>query len=712
MSDISKYNIYLNDNHILKYDEDMITGNKINTSINDNKWAIEKFIPCLFDIYETSYKQMLSPSEFNLKFFELLYSFSLFIDINTVFDGIITTLNNYNVVSTKLNKTGYQGLLTQAEKYTKKYAKKLSVLFNIQEDKVKKTILNFGTAVINLNSENLIIKNTSTIILSYNENGSLRTDFNINNIIGIILIQNNYNLLTDENQLIFECRWYIPDDNKSIYKSIYDDKQKILIYLQYVQQKITSENYMELQKIGSVCDNTLDMLIDEIKNYRLMLEIVSTSNKNEIKFTKFSKLNFDVIFELGLHEYYKNLYFKKMNGKEEDYDDYLLSISNSCLDENYVFNIMNEKMPIGQRPKIYNCLVSIGKDINGYNEIIVNDEIIFNSKTSKNINGEIIDRNNGFKYIAEEFLPNLFNIYKANYKSDNCKNFNEQYIKLIFSLVQTEIVSFLLVTITQILTDNGEEFFTPLILRGHYLTKEIMTEDGDGYSDVKDIKNIKRIATSFDISVENVNKLIPNVNMRIDITKDNIITKKEWTWGIIMKNNVTDKWSLLGIIIATEIYNLKYNTYNITCQVRWIPNNSLIKQNIFLIKNAYDELSDDEKEEKQENMNKIMSYYKCIYLNGLSPEQIKDINSDSDDSIEWPEIKLNTFEKIKQKLNVSLGSILGGNKTKSKSKKNMKRINKKRVTRNHMKKNTVKKTRKGVKKVKKIRNTKKQLRNS
>jgi hypothetical protein len=75
----------------------------------------------------------------------------------------------------------------------------------------------------------------------------------------------------------------------------------------------------------------------------------------------------------------------------------------------------------------------------------------------------------------------------------------------------------------------------------------------------------------------------------------------------------------------------------------------------------------------------------------------------------------NTFEKIKQKWNVSLSSILGGKKTKFKTKRNMKQINKKRVTRNHMKKNTIKKTKKtkkGVKKVKKIRNTKKQLRNS
>jgi hypothetical protein len=53
---------------------------------------------------------------------------------------------------------------------------------------------------------------------------------------------------------------------------------------------------------------------------------------------------------------------------------------------------------------------------------------------------------------------------------------------------------------------------------------------------------------------------------------------------------------------------------------------------------------------------------------------------------------------------IALSSVLGG-KT---SKKNVKRRNKRNVTRNYKKKNTKKKTRKGIKKAKKIRNTKKQ----
>jgi hypothetical protein len=725
MSEITKYNLYLNDNHILKYDEDVVTGNKINASINDNKWAIDNFIPCLFEIYETSYKQTLTPNEFNLKFFELLYSFSLFIDINIVFNDIIRTFNEYNIVSTKLNKTSYEGLLIQTEKYVTKYAKKLSILFDIPEDKIKETILNFGTVVINLNFENIIITNTSTIILTYNENGSIRRDFNMNNIIGIILIQNNYNLLTNENQLNFECRWYIPDNNKTIYKNAINDyKINFLNCLQSIQQQKISENYLELEKTESVCDSTLNLLIDEIKNNRVILEILSTSNKNAIKFTKHSKLNFDSIFELGLHEYYKNTYFKQLNGKEEDFDDYLLSISNRCLDENYALEIYN-KDEKDDKSKIHGCLDSIGKDINSYDEIIVNDTIIFN-KNSKNINGDIITRLNGFEYLVNEFLPILFNIYKANYRSIDCKKFNEGFINLIFSLVLSDIPSFLLFSIKEAFINNYNNPFN--IVNINYLMLNKLLEQDKYYIDLKNI-DINTLAKAFDTSLKNIQNIYLFNKIKINITEDNVIIKKTTTYGILFM----DPSGLLGILLVTEIYNLKNNTYNTTCQMRWTPNISVIKQNILLIKNAYDELSDDEKQEKQENMNKIMTYYRCIYLNGLSPEQIQDINSGSDDSMEWPEIKLNTFEKIKQKWNIlkethpkkivagigsavglattgiSLASVLGGKKTKTK--RNMKRINKKRVTRNYMKKNTLKKTRKGVKKVKKTRNTKKRIRN-
>jgi hypothetical protein len=227
------------------------------------------------------------------------------------------------------------------------------------------------------------------------------------------------------------------------------------------------------------------------------------------------------------------------------------------------------------------------------------------------------------------------------------------------------------------------------------------------YIDAKNI-DINTLAKAFDSSFENIKNIYLFNKLKINITEDNVIIKKTNTYGIFLM----EPPGLLGILLVTEIYNLKNNTYNITCQMRWIPNISVIKQNILSIKNAYDVLNDDEKEEKQEKLNETLSYYKCVYLNGLSPEQIQDINSSSDDSIEWPEIKLNTFEKIKQKWNVSLSSILGGKKTKTKTKRIVKRINKKRVTRNYMKKNTIKKTRKGVKKVKKTRNTKKQLRNS
>ena len=484
---------------------------------------------------------------------------------------------------------------------------------------------------------------------------------------------------------------------------------------------------MILQKTKTVCDNSLNLLIDEIKNEKEILNILSTSNKNDIKFIKYTKLNFDVIFELGLHEYYKNLYFKKINGEEQDYDDYLLSISNSCLDENYVLEIYNNDKD--NKSKIYRCLDSIGRDINSYDEIIVNDTIIFN-KNSKNINGDIINRLNGFEYLVKEFLPNLFNIYKANYTSADCKKFNEGYITLIFSLIISDIPAFLLNAIQEALINHYVNPFN--IVNLNFLMLNNLVLENKMYIDVKNI-DIKALAKAFDTSLENIKNIYLFNKLKINITEDNVIIKKTTTYGIFL----LDPNGLLGVMIATENYNFKNNTYNITCQMRWIPNMLLIKEKILLIKNAYAELNDDEKQEKQKKLNEILSYYRCICLNGLSPEEIQNINSGSPDSIEWPEIKLNTFEKIKQKWNIikekhpqkivagitsaaglattgiSLASVLGGKKTKTKTKtkRNIKRINKKRVTRNYMKKNTIKKTRKGVKNVKKTRNTKKVTRN-
>jgi hypothetical protein len=174
--------------------------------------------------------------------------------------------------------------------------------------------------------------------------------------------------------------------------------------------------------------------------------------------------------------------------------------------------------------------------------------------------------------------------------------------------------------------------------------------------------------------------------------------------------------------------------------MRWIPDNLLIKQVITSLKNNISSAN----EEDTQVMNKIISIYRCINLNGLTSEELRDIGSGAENN-DWTEINLTKSEKRKQKwgqikeryseivednpkkvmaakvigsvgtavglgvagmaiAGVALSSVLGGKK----SKKNMKRRNKKRVTKNHKKQNKVKKTRKGVKKAKKIRNTKKQ----
>ena len=71
-----------------------------------------------------------------------------------------------------------------------------------------------------------------------------------------------------------------------------------------------------------------------------------------------------------------------------------------------------------------------------------------------------------------------------------------------------------------------------------------------------DIKKNK-IAKEFSIDIKDIDKIYSNII--IDITTDNIIIKKKCTFGIIMKNSVTNEESLLGILIATENYNFKNN---------------------------------------------------------------------------------------------------------------------------------------------------------
>jgi hypothetical protein len=217
-------------------------------------------------------------------------------------------------------------------------------------------------------------------------------------------------------------------------------------------------------------------------------------------------------------------------------------------------------------------------------------------------------------------------------------------------------------------------------------------------------------------------------------------------YGIIIQNILPDaaedEYKLLGLMITSEDFNFKNNTHDISCKMRWIPDNLLIKEVITSLKNNISSAN----EEDTLVMKKIISYYRCINLNGLSPEEIDNIDIGAENS-DWPETNLTKTEKINQKFGqmkeryqeieeehpkkmmaakgigttgavvgavalgltlsgVALSGIFGG-KT---SKKNMKvnKRNKKRTTRNYKKQNKLKKTRKRVKKARKIRKTKKQ----
>jgi hypothetical protein len=211
---------------------------------------------------------------------------------------------------------------------------------------------------------------------------------------------------------------------------------------------------------------------------------------------------------------------------------------------------------------------------------------------------------------------------------------------------------------------------------------------------------------------------------------------------------------MLAVIIVTNNFNLENNTFEVTAQIRWIAYTFIFKEIIKIINNFIKE-NNIIPHDKLKNLNELISYYKCIYLNQLSPTEIKYINrkikNSGAENNEWIDINLTKTEKIKQKFGqigekyreieeehpkkmmaakgigttgaivgavalgltlsgVALSGIFGG-KTSKKNMKVNKRIKNKRITRNYKnqkKTKTTKNTKKRVKKSRKIRNTKKQ----
>jgi hypothetical protein len=287
----------------------------------------------------------------------------------------------------------------------------------------------------------------------------------------------------------------------------------------------------------------------------------------------------------------------------------------------------------------------------------------------------------------------------------------------------------------------GEDLIENILISNRALSLPLLGQ----YPDLE--INSNKIAKSLNMSVENIDKLIDYNNISIDITKENIIVKRENLY-VILLTDPNGVINLLGVLLVTNIYNIENNTYKATCKMRWSPNNSIIKE--FILNNKYNEeyINNSENPEK---LKKIINYYKCIYLNGLSSKEVENIanKTENSDSFVSIETDLTKTEKIKQKLNeakekyselkedypktvmtakaigsvgtavglgiagmaiagIALSSVLGGKKSKKNMKRNIKNKNKK-TTRNHKKQNKLKKTKKGVKRAKKIRNTKKQM---
>jgi hypothetical protein len=748
--------LILNDKIILDTGIFLETGEKIGRHSN---WAVTTFTPNLLSDYTTKYQEIFDPETFNRIFIQIL--FTLLLDYD--FLKISEQLTNYDILPTGLSIINKPNV----KKYIEENSEKLSILFNIPEEKLEENICDTATVNIKFDSKNVIITKSSTQIQE-------SIIDNTNYIIGLSLLKSTYNLIENEKKLFVITRYYVSKNDKITYKNKIinelierkkQDKYRInlLKFLNCIQEKTNIEN---------ICDDTLNTFFNDLKTNKHIQEHFSKYKGNTIEIIKYPKFNFDILLKQKIHEYLKNEFFRLITGVEEDFDDYLSSISDKCIEPHFAREIYNNGAQRaangGENSRIFNIIKTLSKELVVNTEITVNDEIIFDSYTSKNENGEKIGRANSIDYYLDILFPYLLEKYKQNYNNSDCHKFNEGFITLIFLLSVLETSSLVVQSFIEIVYPSMTDY-APQVKFSPIVYEVIGFPDGrpgalTDYNGVKTYieKNINKISESFGISIETLNSILPHNKLKINITQDNIIINRTMVYGIIIQNilpNAEYDYKLLGLMISSEDFNFKNNTHDISCKVRWFPDNLLIKEVMTRLNNNI--LSADE--EVTQSIKKIISYYRCINLNGLSPEEVDNINSEVENN-EWldimsninsdttagisadttTDINLTKTEKIKKKWNkfeeahpnvargakfmgetvgtagvvagVSaavlssmglLSAVIGGKK----SKKNMKRRNKKRVTRNNKKQNArknVKRTRKGLKKVKKIRNTKKQ----
>jgi hypothetical protein len=579
-SEINIYSLFLNDEHIIEYGN--VIGSNKKATRSDSSWFKETFIPDLLAKYTIAYGNKYDNEKFNIIFIQLLISLLG----DKLFDTIMIKLGYYDIQVREFLKEENENTLSLAENYVKKNSKNLSILFNIPEDKLEENILKTRTAKINFNSEDIIITKTSTYILF--------SSFLNEQVIGIQLFKNTYNLTKNEKKESLICRIYVPLKDKIEYRPdlIYSfekhknqDAKRLLDILNCIQEKKLSEIHKEKrieekrEKINTVCDNTLNMFFEDLKQFVGIVHFLEDDETNSIEIIKYPKFNFDLIVNQKLDSYLESL-FKYINAKksifdyDENYNSFLLDLANKCsngtFDRDYLLKYFENRNRGSQQEiedkygeqlsklntqeraaeiiklmaqevdpeiisKMGNFLRIQGMEISSFDKIIVNGEIIFDKKTSTiTINGDKIDRNNGLEFFVKNFFPKLYDILQKvegvsdeTSKFDYCQKFTKRIMGILLLISNTDIASNLSTATTNaIKIDNLVSSLEYCILNdvniaGISFSKEIQRDNPETI----DTEKKKKIAKAFGMSFNTIDNILSSNEIIINVTKSNLTLK-------------------------------------------------------------------------------------------------------------------------------------------------------------------------------------------
>jgi hypothetical protein len=275
--------------------------------------------------------------------------------------------------------------------------------------------------------------------------------------------------------------------------------------------------------------------------------------------------------------------------------------------------------------KMFNFLKIQGMEISNFDKIIVNGENIFNKEITR-LNGNKIDRINGFEYFTTVFFPKIFDIVEQvegvnledisdeTTKIEYCQKITKRIMGILILISNPEIAShFSTATTKAISIDNlfadptKYNMLDEINIAGIAFSVELQIKQPETI----DVEKKKKIAKAFGMSFNNIDNILSSNNIVIDITKSNCTLKSGVNYLIQTKLtgdnlkeqliSVTEtepepevetdlndgKMTTMGIMMVKHNINFENNIFETTGQMRWIAYNSIYKLILKLLKDQY-----------------------------------------------------------------------------------------------------------------------------